>query len=77
MGACLKVLGFCILITLAVQENPRKLRHKRDVNPTNVKPDDIVGGLSAEIKKVGDIANGADSIKVIYVCLLVVCQLTL
>lgn len=77
MGACLKVLGFCILITLAVQENPRKLRHKRDINPTDVQPKDIVDDLRKEIKNVGDKANGADSIKVIYVCLLVVCQLTL
>jgi len=64
MGACLKVLCFCILITLTVQENSWKLRHRRGVNPTDVKPQDIVERLSSEIKNVGSKANRVESAQV-------------
>ena len=70
MAICLKVLCFCILITLTVQENPWKLRHRRSsVNPTRVKPNEIVSGLSEEIQNVGSEANGVGEFKVIYICL--------
>ena len=77
MGTRLKVLCFCILITQTVQENPWKLRQRRGINPIDVKPDDIVGQFSREIKNLGSNANGVKSAQVIYVCLLVVCKLPL
>lgn len=64
MGTCLKVFCLCILITLTVQENPRKLRRRRDVNPTDVKPQDIVEGFSREIKNVGSKVNRVESVQV-------------
>lgn len=66
MSTCLKVICLCILITLtlAAQENPRKLRHRRDVNPTDVKPQDIVERFSREIKNVGSKANRVESVQV-------------
>ena len=77
MGTRLKVLCFCILITQTVQENPWKLRQRRGVNPNDVKPDNIVGQFTREIKNLGSNANGVKSAQVIYVCLLAVWQLTL
>ena len=65
MGTCLQVLCFCILITLTVQANPGKLiRHRRGVNPTEVKPQDIVERFSKEIKNVGSKANRVESLQV-------------
>ena len=65
MGTCLQVLCFCILITLTVQEKPWKLlRHRRGVNPTDVKPQDIVERFSREIKNVGSKANRVESLQV-------------
>jgi len=47
-----------------VQENPWKpLRHRRGVNPTDVKPQDIVERLSREIKNVGSKANRVESLQ--------------
>ena len=65
MGTCLQFLCFCILITLTVQEKPWKpLRHRRGVNPTDVKPQDIVERFSREIKNVGSKANRVESLQV-------------
>ena len=65
MGAYLKIICFCVLITLAAQqENVPKPRHSRDVNPKDVKPQDIVERFSREIKNVGSKANRVESIQV-------------
>ena len=64
MGTCLKVLCFCILIALTVQEKSWKLRRRRGVNPTDVKPQDIVEHLSRELKNVGSKANRVESAQV-------------
>ena len=64
MGTCLKFLCFCTLIALTVQENSWKLRNRRGINPTDVKPQDIVEHLSREIKNVGSKANRVESAQV-------------
>lgn len=65
MGTCLKFLCFCILITLTVQENPWKVRHRRSVKPSDAKAAEIVERFSREIKNVGSKANGFESVEVI------------
>lgn len=65
MRAYLKIICFCVLITLAAQqENVAKPRHTRDVNPKDVKPQDIVERFSREIKNIGSKANRVESIQV-------------
>ena len=48
-----------------MQENPWKpLRHRRAVNPTDVKPQEIVERFSREIKNLGSEANRVQSVQV-------------
>lgn len=65
MRAYIKIICFCLLITLtAQQENIPKPRKNREVNPSDLEPQEIVEGFSREIKNVGSKANRVESIQV-------------